>query len=164
MAKRRFFVIIAAALIAACGGQPEPAEEAPRFVKAHNIKGLMANVVEPQAQIYWRSSGYVMDEKGETDLTPTTDERWLATRSAAATVTEMGNLLMTPLYAKGRGADWMEFSEALVKIGMRAEKAAADRNSEAVFEVGGIMYQVCTSCHQVYVEAEEKANPTKAAE
>jgi len=74
----------------------------------------------------------------------------------------MGNLLMTPLYAKDRGADWMEFSEALVKIGMRAEKAAADRNGEAVFEVGGIMYQVCQSCHQTYVEPEAAAKAAKA--
>jgi hypothetical protein len=164
MIKRSLFAASAAALLAGCGGQSEPAEQAPRYVKAHNIQQLMEFVVEPQAQVFWRSAGSVVDEQGTHDLTPTTDEGWLATRSAAATVTEMGNLLMTPQYASGRGADWMEFSEALVKIGTRAEKAAADKNGEAVFEVGGIMYQVCQSCHQVYVEPEAATEAGNAAE
>jgi hypothetical protein len=164
MIKPGLIAAMAAASLAACSGPSEPAEQEPRFVEAHNIQQLMEFVLEPQAQVFWRSSGYVVDEQGERDLTPTTDEGWLATRSAAATVTEMGNLLMTPLYAKDRGVDWMEFSEALVRIGIRAEQAAADKNGEAVFEVGGIMYQVCQSCHQIYVEPEAAAKAAKAAE
>jgi hypothetical protein len=151
MIKRSFIAAGAAALLAACGGSSEPKQEAPRFVRAHDIHQLMENVMQPQADVFWRSSGWIVDEKGEHDLTPTTEEGWLATRSAAATVTEMGNLLMTPLYAQGRGKDWMEFSEALVQIGMRAEKAAVDRNSDAIMETGGVMYRVCQSCHEVYL-------------
>lgn len=139
-----------AALLAGCS----KAEEEPNFVKAHDIKQLMATVVQPQADVFWRSAGSITDENGTVDLTPTTDEGWLRTRSAAATVSEMGNLLMTPQYAKGRGEDWMEFSRSLVEVGMKAEKAAVDRDSEAIFEVGGHMYNVCKACHQVYPPAE----------
>lgn len=155
MIRRLFIALAGAALLTGCGGSAGTSDKEAEaaggpYVRAHSIRDLMANVVEVQAQVYWRSAGAISDEKGIRDLTPTTDEAWLATRSAAATVTEMGNLLMTPLYAEGRGDDWMQFSKALVEIGMRAEKAAADKNSDAVFEVGGTMYNVCQACHQVY--------------
>ncbi len=141
---------VAALLLYGCG-KAEQKDAA--FVPAHDIKALMATVVQPQADVFWKSAGTVTDENGPVDLTPTTDEAWLQTRSAAATVAEMGNLLMTPQYAQGRGEDWMEFSRSLVQIGLRAEQAAVDRDSEAIFEVGGIMYNVCTACHQVYPPA-----------
>lgn len=140
---------IALALLAGCN-RAEPAKPESALVRAHDIQQLMAVVVQPQADVFWRSAGTVSDASGSHDLTPTTDEGWLATRSAAATVTEMGNLLMTPLYAEGRGDDWIQFSKALVEIGRKAELAALDRNSDAIFEVGGTMYNVCSACHQAY--------------
>jgi hypothetical protein len=140
---------LAAAALAGCN-KPEPSTPQAAMIAAHDIQQLMAIVVQPQADIFWKSAGSVTDETGLHDLTPTTDAGWLATRSAAATVTEMGNLLMTPTYAEGRGEDWIQFSQALVQIGRKAEKAAVDRNSEAIFEVGGTMYNVCSACHQAY--------------
>lgn len=140
---------LALAALAGCNKE-EPAQPAPPLIRAHDIRQLMAIVVQPQADVFWRSAGSVSDETGIHDLTPTTDEGWLATRSAAATVAEMGNLLMTPLYAEGRGDDWIQFSKALVEIGRKAELAAVDRNSDAIFEVGGTMYNVCSACHQAY--------------
>ena len=153
--------IAATILLAGCSSKtPEPAAKpgaaassatpAPAYVQAHTLKALMANVVDPQAQIFWHSSGSISDAKGTRDLTPTTEEGWRATRSAAATVTEMGNLLMTPQYAKGHGEDWIQLAQALVQTGMKAEKAAADRNSDAIFETGGTLYEVCSACHQAY--------------
>ncbi|MDB5690225.1 MAG: hypothetical protein JWL91_2101, partial [Sphingomonas bacterium] len=105
---------LALAALAGCN-KAEPAQPAPPLIRAHDILQLMAIVVQPQADVFWRSAGSVSDETGVHDLTPTTDEGWLATRSAAATVAEMGNLLMTPLYAEGRGDDWIQFSKALVE-------------------------------------------------
>jgi hypothetical protein len=158
MVKRSLIIVASAACLASCGGQSnagkETAAEAITHVKAHGIKELMQQVMEPQAQLFWHSAGTITDETGEHDLSPTTDEGWQATRSAAATVTEMGNLMMTPQYAEGRGKDWLQFSKSLVEIGMKAEKAAADRNSDAIFETGGIMYRVCSSCHLVYMPKE----------
>lgn len=141
-------------LLAACSseaGKTGHNAASGEFVTAHNTQQLMAYVVEPQAQVFWGSAGFVIDEEGEHDLTPTTEEGWLATRSAAATVTEMGNLLMTPMFAEGRGEDWLTYSKALVEIGMKAEQAAADKDSDAIFETGGTMYNVCRACHQAYV-------------
>lgn len=138
-------------LLAGCNRSAETAD--PQPVKAHDIKQLMAVIVQPQADVFWRSAGSVTDASGTHDLTPTTDEAWLKTRSAAATITEMGNLLMTPQYAQGRGKDWLQFSRSLAEVGMQAEKAAVDRNTDAIFEVGGTIYNVCTACHQVYPPA-----------
>jgi len=146
-------MIVAATCAALLAGCNKAEDKAPTFVKAHDIKQLMATVVQPQADVFWKSAGSITDASGTIDLTPTTEEGWLRTRSAAATVTEMGNLLMTPQYADGRGEDWMQFSKSLVEIGIKAEKAAVDRNSDAIFEVGGTMYNVCTACHQVYPPA-----------
>jgi hypothetical protein len=149
-----------AVALAGCNGSEggeQGATGEPRYLKAHSAQQLMAQVVQPTAEVFWNSAGYVMDETGEHDLTPTTDEGWQATRTAAATITEMGNLLMTPVFAEGRGADWIEFSRALVEVGQKAEKAAANRDSEAVFEVGGTMYNVCTACHQAYLPEEQAA-------
>jgi hypothetical protein len=153
MIKRNLIAVASAMLLASCGDHtkaPEETASADPFVRARTLKEVMANIVEVQAQVYWHSAGATIDASGEKDLTPTTDAGWLATRSAAATVSEMGNLLMTPMYAEGRGKDWIQFSKALVEIGKRAEKAAADKNGEAVFEVGGTMYNVCSACHQAY--------------
>jgi hypothetical protein len=149
-----------ATLLAGCsgsdGGEQGAAGE-PRYLKAHSAQQLMAQVVQPTAEVFWNSAGFVTDEAGEHDLTPTTDEGWQATRTAAATITEMGNLLMTPVFAEDRGTDWIEFSRALVEVGQKAEEAAVNRDSEAVFEVGGTMYNVCTACHQAYLPEEQAA-------
>lgn len=142
----------AALLLASCSGQngAETEAESERYVQAHTIQELMADVVQPTAEIYWGSAGFINDENGETDLTPTTDEGWLAARTSAATLTELGNLLMTPPFSDGRGDDWIEFSQALVKVGQQAEQAAVDRDGEAVFEIGGTVYNICSACHQFY--------------
>lgn len=159
--KRIFFVLTTVVALAACNGTAKKAVEDPGFVKAHDIHQLMKVVVEPQANVFWNSSGTINDASGEHDLTPTTDEGWLATQSAAATIAEIGNLLLTPQFAEGRGKDWQQFASSLVEIGMIAEKAAADRNTDAVMESGGTMYKVCSACHQVYMPAARKVQETE---
>lgn len=148
----RRLILAMAVVVSACdGGSAGKAVDEPAYVRAHDIHQLMTAVVEPQANVFWNSSGTINDASGEHDLTPTTDQGWLAARSAAATVAEMGNLLLTPQFADGRGEDWKQFSKSLVEIGMIAEKAAADRDSDAVMESGATMYKVCTACHEAYV-------------
>ncbi|MBO9581908.1 MAG: hypothetical protein J7498_13535 [Sphingobium sp.] len=158
-------MIVAVACLALLTGCKKAEEKAPTFVKAHDIKQLMATIVQPQADVFWKSAGSYTDATGTHDLRPTTEDAWLRTRSAAATIAEMGNLLMTEQYAKGRGEDWMQFSKSLVEIGQKAEKAAIDRSEDAIFETGGTMYNVCTACHQVYPPAagEVPANAADAA-
>ncbi|MEX2327237.1 MAG: hypothetical protein WD558_05875, partial [Pseudomonadales bacterium] len=109
----------------------------------------MALVLEPAADVIWDSAGFVSTQDGEVDLAPTTDEGWFAVQQAAAVVTETGNLLLMP----GRAVDsqdWAEISRGLVAAGERAMAAAEAQDAEALFNVGGALYNVCLSCHQLY--------------
>lgn len=164
MTGRSLTLFAVAALLAGCGEapkQPDPGQ--PRYLRVHSAGELMKQVVDPQAQAFWDSVRYVSDATGEHETVPTTDEEWQHTRTAAATVAEMGNLLMTPPYSEGRGEDWMEFSRGLAEAGRGAEKAAADRDVDGVFAAGGDLYAVCSACHMAYLPQEQaaRANATK---
>lgn len=148
----RPFPIILPLALAACSGGASEHDTADSAVldRAVRVQQLMASEVQPTAEVYWNSAGFVIDENGETDLTPTTDEGWAATLASTRKLQQLGQLLQTPEYAEGRGEDWIAFSKSLVEISQQAEQTALDRDSEAIFEVGGIIYRVCTACHQVY--------------
>lgn len=150
MTKARFLAVAGAALLAACGGAGGDGAEGAAAERAVKVQKLMADEVQPTAEVYWNSAGYVIDESGEVDLTPTTEEGWAATLESTRKLQRLGELLQTPEYAEGRGEDWTEFSQSLVEISKRAEQTALDRDSDAIFEVGGIIYRVCQSCHQAY--------------
>jgi hypothetical protein len=136
--------IAALTLLAGCESAPEP----------NHTKILMRDEVQPQADIFWKSAGTIVDQTGEHDLVPTTDEGWAKTRAAAQAVIAAGELLQTPQYAEGRGEGWIRLSKGLVDIARQAEQAAIDKDGEAVFTVGGTMYDVCSACHQAYPPAE----------
>lgn len=151
LSRRNGAMLAAACFLSACGAAPDDdVSDSPGYVRTHDIMELMTIVVQPQADRFWQSAGSISDETGLHDLTPSTDEAWQATRTAAATVAEMGNLLQTPIYAAGRGKDWKQFSRSLAEVGMQAEKAAVDRDAAAILQVGGTLYNVCQACHQVY--------------
>jgi len=125
-----------------------PAEE-DRYTAVADVPELMAHVLEPNAQVYWRAVGWILDFEGEHEIRPETEEDWLAVENAAFVVAESGNLLMMD----GRALDdgpWMTMSQALIDIGRRAVHVAEDRNEQAVFDVGAEMYFVCTQCHATY--------------
>ena len=150
MTKARFWAAASAALLASCGGNGGAGADSAALDRSVRVQQLMAEEVQPTAEVYWNSAGFVIDENGETDLTPTTEEGWAATLESTRKLQRLGELLQTPEYAEGRGEDWVEFSRSLVEISKRAEQTAIDRDSEAIFEVGGIIYRVCTACHQSY--------------
>jgi hypothetical protein len=150
-------------LLAGCeGGAERDAAGRPPYIRAHSLQQLMATVMEPDAQVFWRSSGAVSDSGGTRDLTPTTPEGWAAARSAAATVAETGNLLMTPVYGEDRGPDWIAFSQELVRAGRQAELAAMSRDGDAMFEAGGKLSEACSACHQAYLPQEQAARADSA--
>jgi hypothetical protein len=157
--KARLVTLAAVFGLLSCSADVEDAAIEPDYVKAHDIRELMLVVVQPQADRFWGASGTVSDMTGMHNLAPTTEERWLAAQSAAATVAEMGNLLQTPLYAEGRSKDWMEFSKSLVEVGLQAQDAVIDRDSDAMLTTGGTMYNVCAACHEAYMPYRGGAAP-----
>ncbi len=146
--------IACAALLAGCDqGSPPP---------ERTVQQLMADVVQPTAEVYWNSVQFISDETGDHDIRPETDADWKRTRDAATRLGELGELLKTPGYSEGRGEDWIEISNSLIEVSRLAEQAADAKDPDKVFEVGGTIYNVCTACHQIYPpttgpEAEEAA-------
>ena len=156
MTKRILIAMAGAAWLAGCNQGPATPEK--------TAQQLMAEDVQPTAQIYWDSVQFISDETGDHDIFPRNDAEWQRTRDAATRLIELSELLQTPGYTEGRGEDWVQFSKSLADVGRLAEQTADDRSTDKVFEVGGVMYNVCSACHQVYPattgpEAEAAARP-----
>ena len=119
------------------------------YATSLDVEQLMHYVLEPAADIVWDSAGTIATLEGVEDLAPTTDEGWFRVQHAAAVVSESGNLLLMP----GRsmdGEDWQEISLGLVSTGAALMTAAEQQNADAIFELGGQLYNVCVACHQRY--------------
>lgn len=151
-------------LLAACGsnegGEASTAIETD-YSEARTIHQLMTEVVQSNADVYWSAVQIVSDETGQHEIEPETEEEWEVTRVAAANLSTYGTLLMSPLYAAGRGQDWMDFAQGLSMMGNRAEQAAIDHDPDAVFEAGGNLYNVCQGCHQVYPPEQPTTEPLR---
>ena len=135
-------IVGAAALLSGCNQGPPAPEK--------TVQQLMAEDVQPTAEVYWNSVQFISDETGDHDIFPKTDAEWAKTKAAATKLGELGELLKTPSYTEGRGEDWTQFSNSLIEVSKLAEQAAADKSTDKVFEVGGTIYSVCSACHQAY--------------
>jgi hypothetical protein len=132
-------------LVAACNSAPPP----PPYRPTADVKALMANVMEPSADLYWDAVGIVVDAEGEHEIQPQTPEEWEAVRNAAYVVAESGNLLMMPSRAKD-GGEWMQASLQLIDAAQKAIRASEGHDKTAVFDAGAEMYDACTNCHSKY--------------
>ena len=139
-------MVFLACLAGGCGG-PAP----PPFRHVADVKQLMVSVLEPAADEYWDGVGTVIDHSGTTEIQPETTEDWDALVNHAFVIAESGNLLMLGARPKD-GGEWMQMSRALVDVGEKAIRAATSHNPQAVFDVGAEIYDVCTTCHNKYVQ------------
>ena len=141
-------------LLAACGQSPPDAVE--QVQPVGDMTHTMTWVLDPAADVIWGSAGFVVTEEGEQSLAPTTEEQWNRVYHAAAVVADGGNLLLMPhlVPAEGEGgaptAAWVEFANGMTRIAGQAMQAAQDQDAEALFEIGGHLYNVCRACHQVF--------------
>ena len=143
MIRRKLTLFVFGLALAGCQGEPDA-----------SVKDYMAGEVQPTAEIYWNAVQYISDEQGDHEIFPRNDAEWEDVRQAAVRLGEMGAELKEPKYAEGRGAAWIDFADGLIEVSAQAEKAAADKSTEAVFEVGGTVYSVCSASHQPYPPAE----------
>ena len=109
----------------------------------------MAYVLDPAAEAIWDSAGFVITEEGETNLAPTNQEGWDKVKHGAKVISESSYLLSMPERAVDQ-AQWVALSMALKGMGEKAFKAAENEDSEALFEIGAELYQLCVACHQIY--------------
>ena len=115
-----------------------------------DVKQLMASVVDPAADVIWGSVGTIVSEKGTEERAPKTDAEWAAVFNSAVVISESGNLLMMGGRAKDNG-EWIKHSRDLIDIGSRTMKAAQARDKDAIFTLGGDIYNVCADCHKTYL-------------
>lgn len=142
-------LLIASLVVAGCSAEIRIDDEPP-YKPVTDTRTFMNWILDPNADVIWGSAGWIITVEGEQDLTPTTQEGWDAVRNAAATIAESGNLLMMPGHAM-EGEDWLEISQGLTATAELLIDAAERKDSEAVFNLGGTLYNVCVSCHQLYV-------------
>ena len=142
-------LLLVLAWLAGCSAEVTVQPEAP-YQPITDTKEFMNWILDPSADVIWGASGYIVTAEGTEDLTPTTQEGWDAVRNAAAVIAESGNLLMMPGHAKP-GDDWIEISQGLTATAEMLIEAADRKDSQAIFDYGGTLYNVCVSCHQLYV-------------
>jgi hypothetical protein len=138
---------------------------APPYNLTISMKALMAGIVDPQAQLFWHSSGANDTAEGSQSLTPTTKEGWAAAENSMTAVAEAGNLMMLPGRARDDG-DWMKFAKAMTDQALLARAAVQAKNGDKMFETGAALYDTCSACHQKYLlpflDANGKMKPAPA--
>lgn len=150
--------IAAALLLASCAQQPAD-------LPYGTMQQMMANQVQPTADIYWGAVGAASElvdgQPVFREWQPDTDAEWQAVAASAAKLRTLAETMGSPAYAEGRGAGWTDFTTGLAEAATRAEQAAQSKNADAVFEAGGTLYAVCSACHQAFPpeEAAQGAEP-----
>ena len=121
-----------------------------------DMHDTMTWVLDPAADVVWESAGWIITAEGTQDLTPMSEEGWDRVRHSAAVLAESGNLLLLPHLAPETNAEaWIEFSRGMTRVAQEALAAVDAKDSDALFETGGHLYNVCLACHQVYARGEE---------
>jgi len=133
--------------LASCATQQQVIS--PQYEVVADVHHTMELIVDPAADIIWSSAGSIITAAGEQELAPTTLEAWAKVESAAAVLTESGNLLMMP--GRSVGPDWDEYASGLISTGKLAMAAAEQQDAKALFDAGASIYQVCLACHNQYL-------------
>ena len=134
--------------IAGCSRAPA-APPMPPFETTVNMKDLMLNVLDPAVDTIWEAVGTIITVEGTFEKMPTTDDEWAGVRAGAIQLAESGNLLMLPSRSGG-SEEWITQARALIEASNRAIKAIDAKDKDALFTVGGDIYDVCTNCHSQF--------------
>jgi hypothetical protein len=134
--------------LAASPSISDDAAPMPPFQAHVDIKTFMAHVLSPAAAIIWKVNGLVIDEKGEHDLAPKSDEDWEQIVSGAATLAEATNALMIP--QRARDPDWDAYVKKLADAADKAYRAAEAHDLKSISEVSDRLDGICAACHRHY--------------
>jgi hypothetical protein len=145
MRLRLLLVPMAAVFVTACGGS----QASSPFRPIADVRGVMSAVVDPGADAIWGSVGTIITEQGTEERFPKNDEEWEVVTNGALAVAEGANLLMMDSRAVDQ-EEWIRLCQALIEVSQKTLKAAEARDKEAIFNLGGDIYAVCTNCHSKY--------------
>jgi hypothetical protein len=139
--------LLSITMLSACTEAPP---EPPPFRAVINTQQLMAAIVDPATDVVWGAVGTIVSEEGVEEIFPRTEQEWLVVQNAAMVMMESGNLMM--IGERSQEGEWNQMSRDLIEVGERALVAAVSQDPDAVFSLGGEIYEVCTRCHETYWE------------
>jgi hypothetical protein len=134
--------------VAASPSIPDDAAPLSPFQPHVDVKTFMEHVLGPAAAIIWKVNGLVIDEKGEHDLSPKSDDDWEHVVSGAATLAEATNALMIP--QRVRDPDWNPYVKKLADAANKAYRAAEAHDLKSASEVSDQLDGICAACHRHY--------------
>jgi hypothetical protein len=142
----------AAVLLAVCAvvapSLGEDARPGEPFEAHVDMKTFMEHVLTPAAKVIWSVNGIVIDEKGEHDLSPKTDEDWEVIVGGAATLAEATNALMIP--QRALDPEWSHYAKQLAIAADKAYQAAEAHDLKAISDVSDRLDEICAACHHHY--------------
>ena len=144
----RTVIALAVACVAASPSISDDAASTSPFQPHVDMKTFMQHVLGPAAAIIWKVNGVVIDEKGEHDLSPKSDDDWEQIVSGAATLAEATNALMIP--QRARDPSWNPYVKNLADAADRAYRAAEAHDLKSVSEVSDQLDEICAACHRHY--------------
>jgi hypothetical protein len=142
-----FFILTASSC-----SRPAPPPPPPPFQTVATTKELKSAMIDPHVDVLWDAVGWVVTSEGTFEKAPANDEEWAAIRASAIALAESGNLLMIGNRAGG-SAEWITQAQALIENSKHAIQAIDKKDKEALFTIGGDLYDVCTNCHRQFMPA-----------
>lgn len=146
---RHFPGAVIAVVMTCVAASPSASDDAVSPFQPHvDMKTFMEHVLGPAAAIIWKVNGVVIDEKGEHDLSPKSDDDWEQVVSGAATLAEATNALMIP--QRVRDPDWNPYVKKLADAANKAYRAAEAHDLKSISEVSDQLDGICAACHRHY--------------
>jgi hypothetical protein len=144
----RTVIALAMACVAVSPSISDDAASTSPFQPHVDMKTFMQHVLGPAAAIIWKVNGVVIDEKGEHDLSPKSDDDWEQIVSGAATLAEATNALMIP--QRARDPEWNRYVKNLADAADKAYRAAEAHDLKSISEVSDQLDGICAACHRHY--------------
>lgn len=132
--------------------RPAPPPPSPPFQTVATTKELMNAVLDPAVDVIWDAVGWIVTAEGTFEKAPASDEDWAAVRVAAIQLAESGNLLMIG-DRSGGSPEWIAQAQAMIDSSKRAIQAVDKKDKDALFTIGGDIYDACTNCHRQFSPA-----------
>src|SRR5262245_11470629 len=182
-------VFVAMCLFAGCSkpaAEATPAPAATPYNPVASIREVMNSVIDPNVDVVWNAVRTEIDHGKPIEHAPANDDDWAAVRHSALTVAEGANLLMMPGRAvapPGAGSlspgvelapdqvralidknpsGWNQWARSLQESLQPALDAIDKKDSQALFEAGDRIDEVCESCHQMFWYPDPKAAASSA--
>jgi hypothetical protein len=137
------------------------------------VRDLMATMVGPSADHVWKSVSVEVSRAGMVERRPQNDQEWAELRKQTLLLIESMNLLAIPgrpvakagekpanpqaqapeqieALINSERANWVTLSRRVQDAATQALAAVDAKDSSAVMEAGGRIYEACKSCHQKY--------------